>query len=67
MLRFIKENNRAMIFDDVGSEDGWVVEFDDSKKKFLVWDSAERHAMKQDCCVECNTLEEVLATVNSYT
>ena len=67
MIRFVMDNNRATIFNDVGSEDGWVVEYDHKDCKFLVWDNGERHALGEMHGSTFDTLEEVLLAVNSYT
>jgi hypothetical protein len=56
-----------MIHDDVGEENGWIVEFNSIKKKFLVWDNVERQIMGEHCSAEVDTLEEVFDLVNSYT
>lgn len=66
MIKFVREFDRVMIFNDVGSEDGWVFEFDHERKKFLVWDNIERHPLLRNC-IECDTLGEVLSAINSYT
>ena len=67
MIRFVMDNNRAVIFNHVGSEDGWVVEYDHKDCKFLVWDNGERHALGEMHGSTFDTLEEVLLAVNSYT
>jgi hypothetical protein len=67
MIRFAMDDGRAIIFNDVGAENGWVVEYNSSSHKFLVWDNAERHARNQSCDSTFDTLEEVLKAVNSYT
>jgi len=67
MIRFVMDNNRAVIFNDVGSEDGWVVEYDHKDYKFLVWDNGERYALGEMHGSTFDTLEEVLLAVNSYT
>ena len=66
MIRFIMDNGKAIIFDDVGEENGWVVEYDPIGCYFAVWDNAERH-ITENPSVICKTLEDVLKTVNSYT
>ena len=67
MIRFVMERGKAILFDAVGAENGWVVEYNSKDCKFLVWDSAERHAGGELYGLACDTLEQVLIAVNSYT
>jgi hypothetical protein len=67
MIRFVNNKDKAIIINDVGSEDGWVVEYNPKNHKFLVWDNAERHVEGERYATEFDTLEAVLRAVNSYT
>ena len=67
MIRFVKENNKAIIFNDNVEENGWAVEYDSLTCRFLVWDNSERHASGELYSHACDSLEQVLTTVNSYT
>jgi len=66
MIRFVMDNEEALIFDDTGAENGWCFRYDSERRCFLVWDNVEREIMG-DFPKTCYTLEDVLRLVNSYT
>jgi len=68
MIAFKFDNHNAIITNEQGDENGWVVEFDTTDNLFLVWETAERRILGgEDAACACRSLEEVLSLVNSYT
>lgn len=66
MIDFVMQFNEAIIFNNVGSENGWIFKYDAKNRSFLVWDNGEREIEGKPGIV-CETLEQVLRLVNSYT
>jgi hypothetical protein len=67
MLRFDYDCGKAQIWDDVGSEDGWCLQYDDGDKTFLLWSNSEHEAMGHAPEFICANLDEVLSLVKTFT
>lgn len=67
MVRFDIEFGEAFILQDNIEENGWIFTYDSVKQKFLLWSNVENQVSGWKPEQELDTLEEVLAKVNSYT
>lgn len=69
MIKFIldKNKNKAFIYKDVGSEDGWIFSYSNIDGLFSVWSNGEKQALGKSPEFFCNTLEEVLELVSKFT
>jgi uncharacterized protein YwqG len=52
MISFAIERGKAILFNDVGSENGWIFKYDSVNKKFLVWDNVEREKQGGQIIIE---------------
>lgn len=67
MIKFIKDNGKALIINDISEETGWVILYNESYMLFHIWENIENYSygLSFDEC--CGTLEEAFEIVEGYT
>lgn len=67
MIKFIKDNGKALIINDISEENGWVIWYDQSYMLFHIWENIENYSLNKPFDKCCGSLEEAFEIVEGYT